>query len=86
FTGVGQLTSGALVGAVAASFGGGVTGYSSAYGVIGLVAILMILLALGLKGRAAELAAIAQNKATPVVSPRGDKVAELASPSISGEL
>lgn len=62
FTGVGQLTSAALVGAVAASFGGGVIGYSSAYGVIGLVAIIMILLALGLKSRAAELATLAQQE------------------------
>jgi hypothetical protein len=86
FTGIGQLTSGALIGAVAASFGGGVTGYSSAYGGLGLVAILMILLALGLKSRATELAAIARNKATPHVGPSGDKVAELASPPLSGEL
>lgn len=65
FTGVGQLTSAALVGAVAASFGGGVVGYSSAYGVIGLVAITMIILALGLKSRAAELATIAQQETNP---------------------
>ncbi|MCK6630659.1 MAG: MFS transporter [Anaerolineae bacterium] len=62
FTGVGQLTSAALVGAVAASFGGGVIGYSSAYGVIGLVAIVMIGLALGLKSRTAELATLAQQE------------------------
>ncbi len=65
FTGVGQLTSAALVGAVAASFGGGVVGYSSAYGVIGLVAITMIILALGLKSRVAELATIAQQETNP---------------------
>lgn len=65
FTGVGQLTSAALVGAVAASFGGGVVGYSSAYGVIGLVAITLIILALGLKSRAAELATIAQQETSP---------------------
>jgi EmrB/QacA subfamily drug resistance transporter len=69
FTGVGQLTSAALVGAVAASFGGGVIGYSSAYGVIGLVAIIMILLALGLKSRAAELATLAQQE-TPAETSR----------------
>jgi MFS family permease len=65
FTSVGQLTSGALVGAVAASMGGGVPGYSSAYGVIGLVAIMMILLALGLKNRIAELAALAKRESPP---------------------
>lgn len=86
FTGIGQLTSGALIGAVAASLGGGVTGYSSAYGGLGLVAILMILLALGLKSRAAELATNARNKAATVARPPGDKLTELASPPISGEL
>jgi MFS family permease len=80
FTGVGQLTSGALVGAVAASFGGGVAGYSSAYGVIGLAAILMILLTLGLKSRAAELATIAQNGSATAAGPRSDTMTELASP------
>lgn len=86
FTGIGQLTSGALVGAIAASFGGGVAGYSSAYGVIGLVTLVMILLALGLKSRAAELATIAQNAITPPVVQRPDKMTELSSPSISGKL
>jgi EmrB/QacA subfamily drug resistance transporter len=65
FTGVGQLTSGALVGAVAASFGGGVIGYSSAYGVIGLAAVLMILLALGLKSREAEQATLPLRETLP---------------------
>jgi MFS family permease len=70
-TGVGQLTSGALVGAIAASMGGGVAGYSSAYGVIGLVAIMMILLTLGLKNRAAELASLAKRESpsVPVTTP-----------------
>ena len=54
FTGVGQLISGALVGAVAASGGGGVQGYSSAYLVVAAVAVVLTLLAFGLKGRAAE--------------------------------
>ncbi|MBE7550970.1 MAG: MFS transporter [Anaerolineales bacterium] len=86
FTGVGQLTSGALVGAIAASFGGGVTGYSSAYGVLGLVTLVMILLAAGLKSRAAELATIAQSAVTPPAVQHPDKITELASPSISGKL
>jgi MFS family permease len=55
-TGVGQLMSGALVGAVAASQGGGVAGYGAAYLVIGGVALALAVLALGLKGRAEELA------------------------------
>jgi EmrB/QacA subfamily drug resistance transporter len=86
FTGIGQLTSAALVGAIAASLGGGVAGYSSAYGVIGAAAIVMILLALGLKKRPAELAAIAQNGVKPVAGSPGDTVAEWAGSSISGEL
>jgi MFS family permease len=56
FTSVGQLTSSALVGAVAASMGGGVKGYGSAYLVIGIVAMILALLTLGLKSRKEELA------------------------------
>jgi MFS family permease len=62
FTGVGQLMSGALVGAVAASQGGGVAGYETAYLVIGGVALLLAVLALGLKGRAEELATLKRNE------------------------
>jgi MFS family permease len=62
FTGVGQLMSGALVGAVAASQGGGVAGYGTAYLVIGGVALLLAVLALGLKGRAEELATLKRNE------------------------
>ena len=53
---VGQLISGALVGAVSASQGGGVAGYSAAFLVIGCVSLVLTLLALGLKSRAAEQA------------------------------
>jgi sulfite exporter TauE/SafE len=60
-TSVGQLTSSALVGAVAASMGGGVKGYGTAYMVIGVVAGLMILLTLGLKSRQQEFDTVAQN-------------------------
>lgn len=56
FTGVGQLLSGALVGAVAASAGGGLTGYSLAYVVSGGVMAVLVLLAFGLKGRSATAA------------------------------
>ena len=62
FTGVGQLVSGASVGAIVASAGGGVTGYSAAYGVIGVVAILLLFLSAGLKSRATERATMAENK------------------------
>lgn len=53
FTGVGQLLSGALVGAVAASGGGGLAGYTLAFLVSGFVALLLVGLALGLSGKRA---------------------------------
>jgi EmrB/QacA subfamily drug resistance transporter len=55
FTSVGQLLSGALIGAVAASAGGGVPGYSLAYLAIAAVALVLTGVALGLKNRAEEL-------------------------------
>ncbi len=66
FTGIGQLVSGATVGAIVASAGGGIPGYSAAYGIIGLVAILLIFLSAGLKSRATELATMAENKSVQV--------------------
>ncbi len=59
FTSIGQLTSSALIGAVAASMGGGVKGYGTAYMVIGIIAGIMVLLTLGLKTRQQELSMIA---------------------------
>lgn len=58
FTSIGQLTSSALVGAVAASQGGGVKGYGSAYLTIGGIAVLLVLLTLGLKSRQQEQATL----------------------------
>ena len=58
FTSIGQLTSSALVGAVAASQGGGVKGYGSAYLVIGVIAVVLVFLTLGLKNRKQELATL----------------------------
>jgi EmrB/QacA subfamily drug resistance transporter len=55
-TGVGQLISGALVGAVVASAGGGVSGYSKAYLVVAVVALALTTVAFRLKGRVAERA------------------------------
>ena len=63
FAGVGQLISGALVGAVAASAGGGAGGYSTAYRAIAIVAAVLVVLALGLKGREAERATVQANAA-----------------------
>ena len=54
FTSIGQLMSSALVGAVADSLGGGVTGYGSAYLVIGVIGVILVLLTLGLKSRKDE--------------------------------
>jgi len=61
FTGVGQLMAGAFIGAVAASAGGGTKGYSTAYLIVAVVALVLTLLALGLKSRAAELATVQAN-------------------------
>jgi MFS family permease len=61
FTSVGQLTSSALVGAVAASMGGGVKGYGTAYMVVGIIAGIMVILTLGLKNRQQELSMLEQN-------------------------
>jgi MFS family permease len=67
-TGVGQLVSGALVGAIAASAGGGVPGYSAAFALLGSMAVVMVLLSLGLKSRHTELATMAKNKSVQQVS------------------
>jgi MFS family permease len=69
FISVGQLLSGALVGAVAASRGGGVTGYQSAYLLVGIVALLLTLLASGLKGHADELAAAKRGETSARAEP-----------------
>jgi MFS family permease len=69
FTSVGQLVGGALTGAVAASRGGGVAGYSASFLLIGVVMLLLTLASLGLKGRAEELATVRRNEAASNVSP-----------------
>lgn len=60
FASTGQLVGGALVGAVAASRAG-VGGYQEAYLVVGALALVLVFLALGLKGRAEEQAAVRSN-------------------------
>lgn len=64
FTSVGQLVGAASVGAVAASMGSGVAGYSAAYLTIGVISLILTALAFGLKPRAAELATVAAKSAT----------------------
>ncbi len=63
FTASGQLMGSAVVGAVAASAGGGVAGYQSAFLAVGVVAVLLALLALGLKSQAAERDTVRRNEA-----------------------
>ncbi len=71
FMGIGQLLSSALVGAVAASAGGGTVGYKLAFFVVAIVSLLLIFLGLGLKGQeqerrtAAQIAANARRATTP---------------------
>ena len=54
FTGTGQLLGSAFVGAIAASLGGAVRGFTSAYLAVGGIAALITLLALGLKSQQSE--------------------------------
>jgi EmrB/QacA subfamily drug resistance transporter len=54
FGSVGQLMGASVVGAVAASGGGGAAGFSGAYLATGGIAVLLGLVALGLKNRSAE--------------------------------
>ncbi|HIQ11279.1 MAG TPA: MFS transporter, partial [Caldilineales bacterium] len=54
FTGAGQLLGSAFVGAIAASLGGAVKGFTSAYLAVGGIAALITLLALGLKSQQSE--------------------------------
>jgi MFS family permease len=65
FTSIGQMASSAIVGAVAASMGGGVTGYSSAYMAIGVIAAVMVVLTLGLKNRQQERATQSRAESVP---------------------
>jgi MFS family permease len=62
FTRVGQLVGGALVGAVAASRGGGVDGYQDAFLIVGLLSLLCIIAALGLKRRQEEMETVRRNE------------------------
>jgi len=55
FTSIGQLVSSALVGAIAASAGGGVSGYSAAYLSIGILAVVLVGLTFGLKNHQEEM-------------------------------
>ncbi len=58
---VGQLVGASLIGAVISSQGGTALGYQSAYILIGLVAVIMALLTLGLKKQKEQLATMQSN-------------------------
>ncbi|MGA2675329.1 MAG: MFS transporter [Methanobacterium sp.] len=54
-TSVGQLIGGTLIGAVLASFGGDVNAYEFAYYLLAIAALILTIIALGLKGRRSEM-------------------------------
>ncbi len=62
-TKVGQMLTGAVVGAVAASLGGGVAGYAASFRVLGGIAVVLFLLAWLLKPRHVEHAALQRHAA-----------------------
>jgi EmrB/QacA subfamily drug resistance transporter len=64
FTSVGQLVGGATVGAIIASAGGGLAGYRSAYSLIGVAAVALVLVSLGLKNRSTELSTVAERESS----------------------
>ena len=65
FLAVGQLMGAAIVGGVAASRGGGVVGYQTAFLVLAVLTAIMVVVATALKSRAAEEAAAAAAASTP---------------------
>jgi len=62
-TKIGQMLTGALIGAVATSLGGGVTGYQGAFRVLTIFAALLFVAALGLKPQQDERATLERNEA-----------------------
>ncbi len=62
-TKIGQMLTGALIGAVATSLGGGVTGYQAAFRVLTVFAALLFVAALGLKPQQDERATLERNEA-----------------------
>lgn len=62
FRSVGRLLGSAAVGAVAASRGGGESGYSAAYLLVAVVAFVLFITSFGLKGRVQEMATVRQDE------------------------
>ena len=54
FGSIGQLLGGVMVGAITASGGGKVSGFQNAYMIIGVIAVFMVIISLGLKSQSAE--------------------------------
>jgi EmrB/QacA subfamily drug resistance transporter len=63
FTSVGQMIGGAMVGATAASLGGSVRGFASAFLVVGVTALVLTFVTLSLKSQAEERATAKRNQA-----------------------
>lgn len=63
---IGQLVGGALVGAIAASVGGGVTGLASAFFTVGVIMLILTVLTILLKSRNRELETARRNQAVAV--------------------
>lgn len=61
-TKIGQMVTGALIGAVATSLGGGVIGYTSAFKVLVFLAAALILIAFGLKPQTVERETLSTNE------------------------
>ena len=59
FSSIGLMLGGAMVGAVAASAGGGADGYALAFTALGIVSLVLFALSFGLKGRVEEQAHVA---------------------------
>ncbi|WP_414470453.1 MFS transporter [Methanobacterium sp. ACI-7] len=58
---VGQLVGGVLVGGIIASQGGSYSGYTFAYLGVAIVAVIMLILTLGLKGRSEQVKTMKEN-------------------------
>jgi len=65
FTSIGMMLSGVLIGGIATSAGGGAAGYREAFGLIGLVVVVMILLSLALANRRAVATAVQAGAVPP---------------------
>ena len=54
-TSVGQLMGGALIGALIGSYAGTILGYQLSYSIMGVIALIMTILAFGLKSKKQQM-------------------------------